>query len=259
MSRATLAVLAAVVLSASSASAGALGEFERHASHREGRHDRGRDRRDHGRRDPGAYKPASGGEGYAAAGDAAALALFVGGANSRRRVDPSSDPSEARDDGEALIPFARGDAAYQFVRGGPSAADLSAEGGYAWGAIGVRHTEYWDRRSDETLRSTSVDALYRMSFGAHFELDLGYGAYFLDGKVHHAGNSFTLPIRIAPNDFFGVEFRPSWHFIGAGAIRDHTVSLRLGRRFAWLNAGYRWVESGPASLDGPEVGLTFAW
>jgi hypothetical protein len=184
--------------------------------------------------------------------DAIAEGAVYGGAASLARV-------ETREPGEPLIPFARGDAGYQYIRGGPSALDMRGEAGWAFLALETRLTSYRDRRTDETLSALSVNGLYRMSFGSQVEIDLGAGSYSLQGEGRHAGSTFTVPIRVAATDWLGLEARPSWHFIGENTIRDHALSVRLGGRYAGFTAGYRWVESGSAKLDGPQIGLSLSW
>lgn len=166
---------------------------------------------------------------------------------------------EQRQDGDALIPYARGDAAYQFVRGGVSAVETRAEAGWAWIAVRASRTLYWDRTSNETLSTTILEPMYRMSFGDHFELDLGAGAYYLVGRESHAGSTFTVPVKIEPSKYWGVEYIPAWHSLEGETIRDNELALRLGARWASLRAGYRWVESGGARLDGPFAGAMLTW
>lgn len=185
-------------------------------------------------------------------------------ASERRDAEEVSRESEAvevapRRPGEALIPFARFDAGYQFVASDVSALDLRAEAGYAMAAIQVRRTEYREKEPKDDLETTGIHALYRMSFGNHFEMDIGLGALVLQRDGSRSGFSFTLPILIHPSDRFGIEFRPAWSDLGGSTIQDYDVTVLVGVRYVSARAGYRWVRAGFAHLDGPEVGVAVRW
>lgn len=251
MSRRRLAFLLLAFLTASPASAGKLKEFEKAATKRPSEPPR-----------PQANGSQDGDPFLADFYSGVIRGFILGGEYSVARVRPAWNrefAADARENGEALIPFARGELGYQWVRGGVDALDLRAEAGYACVGLEVRRTRYWDRRSDEALATTSIHALYRMSIDRFMEIDLGGGPYFLEGEENHQGSSFTVPILIAPSQFVGLEFRPSWHALEGYTIRDHTILVRAGRRGAYATAGYRWVQSGSVALDGPQLGLTVVW
>lgn len=201
--------------------------------------------------------------------------VFYGGAASWARVTQNPAPERQDEDdgtrdgeaievgprrpGEALIPFARLDMGYQFVESGVSALDIRAEAGYAMAAVQVRRTDYREREPKDDLATTAIHALYRMSFGNSFEMDIGLGALVLQRDGSRSGFSFTLPFLIHPSDHFGIEFRPAWSDLGGSTIQDYDVAILGGWRHVSARAGYRWVRAGIAHLDGPEVGVSVRW
>jgi hypothetical protein len=164
-----------------------------------------------------------------------------------------------RQAGEALIPFVRLDSSYQFADSSVTAIDIRGEAGYGPLAVQIRNTNYSERNPADALRLTQVHALYRMSAGDKTEIDLGLG--FVDINRHQSlnGLSITLPLLVHPSDFWGIEFRPTWSFINEQMVRDYDLSLMAGWRYASLLAGYRWLATGSASLNGPHIGLAFRW
>lgn len=201
--------------------------------------------------------------------------VLYGGTASWARVAQEAAPEdreggeEAREDalievaprrpGEALIPFARLDAAHQFVAGDVSALDIRAEAGYAMAAVQVRRTDYREKEPKDDLATTGVHVLYRMSFGDHFEMDIGLGALVLQRGGSRSGFSFTLPFLVHPSDHYGIEFRPAWSDVGGSTIEDYDVAFLGGWRHLSARAGYRWVRGGFGRLDGPEFGVSVRW
>ncbi len=161
--------------------------------------------------------------------------------------------------GEALIPFARLDMGYQFLESDVSALDIRAEAGYAMAAVQVRRTDYREKEPKDDLATTAIHALYRMSFGNSFGMDIGLGALVLQREGSRSGFSFTLPFLIHPSDHFGIELRPAWSDLGGSTIQDYDVAIVGGWRHVSARAGYRWVRAGFAHLDGPEVGVSVRW
>ena len=77
-----------------------------------------------------------------------------------------------------------------------------------------------------------------------------------NGNDRNTGVSFTTPILFYPADWLGLEFRPTWSEINDNNIDDYDLSVRLGRKYLSARAGYRWMEAGDVSLDGPHIGLS---
>lgn len=164
-----------------------------------------------------------------------------------------------REEGDALLPFARIDPGYRAVEGGAHDLDIRAEVGYAMAGLQLRHDRLWEGSSRDTLRLTSIHPLYRMSFGNHVELDLGPGVTFLSGQRKHEGFSWTMPLSIQPWRSLGAEFRPAWHKLGGGWVKDYELVALFGLRHVSVRLGYRWLRAGSASLDGPVAGLSLRY
>jgi hypothetical protein len=204
--------------------------------------------------------------------DSVALALLIvalpvyGGLASWHRVRPGEPDLEfeekrlpARRAGEALLPFARVDAAYQLVESDVDAWDLRAELGFGPFAVQVRETHYDEGEPDNDLDLVQAHFLWRMTVIKQLEIDAGLGGIVVDGKDTNSGVSGTLPILIHPWDFIGLEFRPSWSSVNDNTVSDYDLSLLAGWRFISARAGYRWTNSGGSSLNGPIFGLAARW
>lgn len=79
----------------------------------------------------------------------------------------------------------------------------------------------------------------------------------VEGEGERSGFSLTLPLRIQFSRYFGLSFRPSWGWISSNTISDIELGLAGSLRFVSINAGYRWVSAGSASLNGPMIGAAF--
>jgi hypothetical protein len=96
-----------------------------------------------------------------------------------------------------------------------------------------------------------------MSFSQYVEIDVGLGQMIVRGEGESSGFSLALPLRIQFSRYFGLSFRPAWGWISSNTISDVELGLSGSLRFVSLNAGYRWLSAGSASLDGPMIGLSF--
>ena len=183
------------------------------------------------------------------------LGMLYGGAASWARVDADSSAYDMdvvpREAGEPLIPFVRFDVSYHDVESDVDAYDYRVEGGYGPFAIQFNQTHYSEESPDDELDLFRFYGMYRMSFGTRVEVDLGLGALTIDGNDNDTRFSLTLPVRIYPCDWFGVEIRPAW----ADGVTDVDVGLLLTKPYASLKAGYRWVSSPSETLNGPYAGL----
>lgn len=164
-----------------------------------------------------------------------------------------------RRSGEALIPIVRVDTSYQNVNATVDAVDIRGEAGYGPLALQIRHTNYQEHAPNDSLKLTQVHALYRMSISDKAEIDFGLGVVDVARQQSLGGISTTLPLLIHPSEFWGVEFRPAWSLVNEHVVSDYDLSLLLGCRYVSLIAGYRWLSTGTASLNGPHIGLALRW
>lgn len=91
-----------------------------------------------------------------------------------------------------------------------------------------------------------------MSFGPYVETDLGFGSLTLQGDDTTSSFLFSVPVLIHPDKHWGLEFRPAW----SDRVSDYDLAALLTWRYASVKAGYRWVNSPHASLNGPYIGLS---
>jgi hypothetical protein len=161
-----------------------------------------------------------------------------------------------RETGDPLLPFLALEGFAQPTHDGISATGGRAEVGFGPLAVEGRFTRYSEAGFPAHLDLVQVHGLYRMSLGAPVELDLGYGTAALYGQGRHAGFSMTYPVRVYPVHNLGVEFRPSWAWLGGATLSDHTLAVTGTAGYLSLRAGYRWTRAGSANLDGPVLGAT---
>jgi hypothetical protein len=187
--------------------------------------------------------------------------LYYGGLTSSERANGLTADSfmpdlVPREPGEALIPFFRFDTSYQYVDSNVDAYDYRLELGSGPWAVQARQTHYTETNPRDTLDLIQAHGLYRMSYGNILEMDFGLGIFTMNGNATHSGFSYTGPLLLHPNEYFGVELRPSWSIIAGNSIRDCDLSVLFSLKQAGLRVGYRWVQSYNESLHGPHCGLT---
>ncbi len=88
---------------------------------------------------------------------------------------------------------------------------------------------------------------------------MGGGVVGLGDEDVETGGSFTTRLIYRPLDWLAVEFHPSWSSINDNSIRDYDLGIHFGRQFAFLKAGYRWVESGDSNLNAAYIGASFRY
>jgi hypothetical protein len=191
-------------------------------------------------------------------GELLAVSFVYGGVCSWSRT--AGGPAQAgepapREPGEPLIPLLRADATVQRVAPDITARALRLEAGY--GPLGAHYdvSRYRETDPDDTLELHRVFGLYRMSFGPHAELDLGFGTFSMDGLDRSPDFAFTLPLRVVPVRHLALEFRPAW----SDGAADYDLAVLATAPFAAFKAGYRWTLSPDATLNGPYVGIALCW
>lgn len=185
----------------------------------------------------------------------------VGGMNSWDRVqavepDPVPSPVGRRQLGEFTTPFLRLDAVYQDIESDVDAMDYRAELGYGPVAVHYNLTHLNEDDPDDALVLHRLYGMYRMSFGSRFEWDFGAGILTIDGDDRNTGFSFTMPLIAKFIDWLGAEFRPAWSVVNDNNIHEYDLGLLLGKQYANVKAGYRWISAGAESLNGPYAGLS---
>lgn len=190
------------------------------------------------------------------------LPFWYGGSESLVRIDPGLSGLDSdlppREPGEALIPFVRADLDWQHIEDGLTAWNVGGEVGY--GPLGLRagrlrFTEELDDGTEDQLDLTTLLGLYRMSFAACIEIDLGAGALWIDGDQETSSAAFTAGLAVHPHPDYGFEFRPLW----ADNLSIYDLGLCAGVDYIGLKAGWRWTESPEESLNGPYIGATLRY
>jgi hypothetical protein len=187
------------------------------------------------------------------------LSFAYGGIHSFERLNPEEEDARLRHPGEALIPFVALDVNAQNVESDVWAWDVRGEIGYACFGFQARRTHYREAEPRDELNAQAFHFLYRMSFGPHVEVDLGFGALELRGNAVNRGFSFTMPVLVYPTENFGIEYRPAWSTIDENRLYDHDLSLVLGFRYGFIRGGYRWFYGDNESLSGPQAGVSLRW
>lgn len=160
-------------------------------------------------------------------------------------------------------PFLRFDYRQQYVDHDLSAEDLTLEAGYSYGGLYGRFTQY-EGAADERLRVEQYYAMLRVGDSSPkglFSAGVGLGAYAIEGSRRFDGLALTTPIGIYPGEWVGVEFRPAWAKVNGHTINDYDLSLSLGRKYAHVLLGYRWLglPGDNQWINGPYAGLSFSF
>jgi|GEM_PF-1395706 len=224
---------------------------DHHRNGRRGHHEEGNWENHHGRRHWYDYQD----EENPLAG-LMLLIFFYGGGSSWERMDPSATNIEPRQPGEPALPLVRFDLSYQDVESDVYAVDGRLELGYGPFGLEYRQTRYEESSPDTDLDLIQIHGLYRMTFSKHVELDLGFGAMILDGEDRSSGFSFSCPLRVRFTDMWGVEGKAGWAIIHDNTVSDYDLDVLFTLGYASIHAGYRWVDSGNADLNGPYAGLS---
>ena len=168
----------------------------------------------------------------------------------------ATQTSVGRKNGELTIPFLRLDAVYQNIESDVEAMDYRGEIGYGPVAAHYNLTQLEEDDPDDTLDLHRVYLMYRMMFGSRFELDMGAGALIIDGNDTNSGFSYTMPLNAKFNDWLGAEFRPTWSKVNDNDVDEYDLSVLLGKKYANLKVGYRWIKANDESLNGPYAGIS---
>ena len=234
------------------ASAGQLDAFERDANKAESKKEPEHRRRDQDEADP--FDDLW--------GDLLLLPFWYGGSESLARMNPDLVDFDAtiplRAPGEPLIPILRADVDWQHIEDNLSAWNFGGELGYGPLALRATRQQFTEELADgneDRLDLTMLLGLYRMSFAACVEIDLGGGMSWLDGDQESSAGAIAAGITIHPFEHYGFEFRPVW----ADRIAVYDAGLVAGVDFIAAKAGWRWTESPDESLNGPYAGLSLRY
>lgn len=185
-------------------------------------------------------------------------AMILGINEAWLRMNPKATRVEPRLQGEKIIPLFRVDADYQYIDSTVQAIGLHLEGGYGPLGIQARQTRFREDNGDD-LNATALNLLLRATYDKFFELDMGVGAFQLDGEDQSWGFHVTTPFLVHINEHFGFEYRPSWTRLNGNSVREGDIAVMLGRKHTALKLGYRTLQSPSLELDGFYMGTSLHW
>ncbi len=183
---------------------------------------------------------------------------FAGARTSTRRSLNLARSSD-RTAGEHSLPTLRADVAYQNVDSDVEAVDLRLDIGIDFGAFHYSEVNYKEEDTGDKLQLSYYHVVYRHQFSPELEWHVGGGVVGLGGEDVNTGGSLTSQLTYRPLDWLAVEFRPTWSSINDNSIRDYDLGVHFGRKFAFMKAGYRWVQSGDTNLDAVYIGASFRY
>jgi hypothetical protein len=168
--------------------------------------------------------------------------------------------------GTPRLSYLRMDAAWQDLaentgtQAGVDAWDLGLTAGFGPFAGQYRQTRFDSLPNGERPRLHQSYFLYRMSYLAILEWNLGAGASALETDgMGEAYLSFTSPVRLHL-PYVCLEAVPSWSEWDGERFRDLEFAAITHVRGIGLRAGYRWLEApGIGDVSGAFAGVSLFW
>jgi len=136
-----------------------------------------------------------------------------------------------------------------------SALDDCLEFGYGPYAFKCRNTRFEEKNPSDNLDLTQYYFLLRMSVTRSREFGIGIGALNMRGNEDNSGFSLTFPIKIYPNQSFGIQFAPAYGWINGNSINDNDLALVFTKGYGSFKLGYSSVEANGKDLDGSYIGF----
>ena len=171
--------------------------------------------------------------------------------------------------GAPVLPYVRADYNWQYLNSNLVADDVRLEAGYKCLAFHGRRTRYAEKNpTDDSdinqfygvirVGGEDVDESDRTNWG---EVGIGIGGMQQIGNSEFSSWALTVPLKIYPAEWIGVEFHPAWYRPQDRVIGDYDLSVSLGWRFVQFRGGYRWlwVQGVGHKLNGPYAGLSVSF
>lgn len=199
------------------------------------------------------FSPSGGSSAGNASGDDTSPGLLAAATDlTMARLDPGTDISLRRDEGDALIPYIRYDFAYQNVSSSISGYDNRIELGY--GVVSILADDYHltDGAYGVSLTVDRYLLQYRVSVDRRSEFDFGVGETDLLGANYTRLGTVSIAARFMVADNLMLELRPTW----ARTVQDYEGAAAYARRGWSLKAGYRSMTSPGGTLRGPFIGFS---
>ena len=167
------------------------------------------------------------------------------------------------------MPYVRADYNWQHINSDLDAADLRIEAGYKLLAFYGRHTLYSESNPSDELTLNQYYGMLRFGgalrhetfLNGSWEIGLGLGMVQQLGDAEESSGAVTVPLKLYPTEWFGVEFRPAWYHWNDRAIGDYDLSASLGWNFVQIRGGYRWLwmQGVGHMLNGPYAGVSISF
>lgn len=156
--------------------------------------------------------------------------------------------------GEPLLPFAKFDINYQNIKPDITSFNSAIELGYGFYGVDLRKSMLIEKNPIDDLTIDQAYFLLRFSRSPRMEVDLGFGQLRLRGSRDHSGFSFTMPVKIQPQPYWGLQFLPAWSRVNGNSMSDYTLLIPFTKKQFSVQMGYRWINSPNYSLHGPYLG-----
>jgi hypothetical protein len=157
--------------------------------------------------------------------------------------------------GEPLLPFVKLNLSTQYISEWIGATDLRFEVGKGPLAFEARMTRYRDESIDEKLDYDQIQALYRMSVGHKYGINLGLGYGRMQGGNEYDGLILSMPLLYYNGNRFGYEFRPVIFNAGESTVSELDISVLYAYKKMAFRLGYRTLDSPNETIDGMYMGL----
>jgi hypothetical protein len=141
-----------------------------------------------------------------------------------------------------------------------NALDLRVEAGVSALGVQLRSSTFHDRRLGDTLNYTQLFAMVRLPTGKMSEAGLGFGPVWLAGHNSNNGAGLLLYNNIGLTEHAGLRLRYSLSTMeGNNTLRDADGAFEYSAGRYAVDAGYRQLRVGGASLSGPYVGFALRY
>jgi hypothetical protein len=199
------------------------------------------------------FSPSGGSSGSNASGDDAPAPGFLAVPTdlTMARLNPRTDITLRRDDGDILIPYARYDFGYQQLSAGIRGYDNRFEAGFGVFSFLFEDYRLYDQNYGAALTLERYLMQYRVSVNRRSELDFGVGQTDLMGAGYTSLDTLSVAGRFMLLDNVLLEVRPVW----ARTVHDYDAALMLTQPYWSLKAGYRTMTSPGGTLQGPYLGF----
>jgi len=167
-------------------------------------------------------------------------------------------PNHFREPGDATLPMFKISASYLNAKDDIGGWMGYAEAGYGAFAISHEHNSLYEK--EDSLHISNVLAHYRMTFSNDFSLGVAIGGGGLKGNGSHSGTVVAMPLRMKFGEGkYAFEYYPvSYGFGGLNLSSNQLTFSRHFNRYA-VNIGWKSYATDEVSIEGPFAGVQFTY